>query len=438
MKIILKMNMKNKFYNKVQKIIPGGSQLLSKKPELFSPKNWPGFYNKAKGVYVYDLKGNKFLDMSIMSVGACTLGYADKYVDDKVMHSIKKGVSSSLNSIDEFNLAKKLLEIHPWFNMARFARSGGEAMEIAVRISRAYTKRSIILFSGYHGWTDWYLSSNIKDNKNLNQYLIKGLNPTGVPTELAGTSIAFDSNNLTDLKRKIKNKEKKIAAIVIEPGRGDFLDTKKIKQIKLIAKEIGAVLIFDEITSGFRMCTGGLHKIQKVYPDLAVFAKGMANGYAMSAILGKGEIMKMFNKSFVSSTNWTERVGPTAALATIEKFQSKNVPLKLISLGNEIKNIWKETFSKAKIEITLSGLPSLPSFNIVNKDKIFLTMLIDQMLKRKILSFSQFRPSYSHSKKNLIDYKKSLKQSLDYISENENKLIKKTTKSFNSFERLTK
>ena len=218
-----------------------------------------------------------------------------------------------------------MLKLHPWAKKVRFARGGGEAMSIAVRIARSYTGRDKILFSGYHGWNDWYLSSNIQSNKNLNKFLLSGLDPAGVPKSLINSAIPFDDSNIDNLKKKIKNKEKNIAAIVIEPARGNVVKEKYLKELKKIAQKIGAIVIFDEITSGFRMNVGGIHLLHKVNPDIAVFAKSMSNGYAMSAIIGKKNVMDAANKTFISSTNWTERVGPTAAIATIKKCINKKI-----------------------------------------------------------------------------------------------------------------
>ena len=269
---------------------------------------------------MWDLDGNEFIDMSIMAVGACILGYSDDYVDARVMDAIKKGVNSTLNCPEEVELAEKLIDLHPSFDRVRFCRSGGEAMSIAVRIARAKTGRDTVLFSGYHGWTDWYLAANLSDDDALDGQLMPGLEPSGVPRSLKGTAIPFHFNDIDSLKEKISGNENNIAAIVIEPARGDDAPEQYIKKLRDLSDEIGSVLIFDEITSGFRMCVGGIHRNYKIYPDIAVFAKSMANGYAMAAVIGNKETMEASQKTFISSTNWTDRIGPVAALATIEKY----------------------------------------------------------------------------------------------------------------------
>ena len=292
-----------KLYVRAKDLIPGGTQLLSKRPELFAPNIWPSYYAKAKGSYIWDLDKNKYLDMSIMAVGACILGYSDDDVDNAVIESIKAGVNSSLNCPEEIQLADVLIDLHPWFDMVRYARGGGEAVSIAIRIARAKTKREIVLFSGYHGWSDWYLASNIADDENLDGQLMPGLSPNGIPRGLSGTAIPFSFDNLESIKDIIAGKENQVAAIIIEPARGNNAPLESLKMLKEMAEEIGAVLIFDEITSGFRECVGGIHRKYEVYPDMAIFAKSMANGYAMSAILGTEEVMQAAQSTFISSTN---------------------------------------------------------------------------------------------------------------------------------------
>ena len=256
-------------YVRAKSLIPGGTQLLSKRPEMFAPDVWPSYYSKAKGCRVWDLEGREFIDMSIMAVGACILGYADDEVDDAVVNALRSGVTSSLNCPEEVGLAEALIELHPWFGMVRYARSGGEAMGLAVRIARAHTRRDVIMFSGYHGWNDWYLAANLADSASLDGQLMPGLQPNGVPRGLLGTAIPFDANNIDSLREKVRGKEKTIAAIVIEPARGEDAPAGYLKALRELATEIGTVLIFDEITSGFRMCAGGIHRNYGIHPDMA-------------------------------------------------------------------------------------------------------------------------------------------------------------------------
>lgn len=426
-------------YNLAKGIIPGGTQLLSKRPEMFAPDVWPSYYSKAKGSQIWDLEGREFIDMSIMAVGACIIGYADDEIDETVIEKIKSGVNSSLNCPEEVELAKILIELHPWFQMVRYARSGGEAMSIAVRIARAYAKKDKVLFSGYHGWTDWYLAANLNDGNHLDGQLMPGLEPNGVPRSLSGSAIPFDANSISSLKDKIKGIEKDIAAIIIEPARGEEASKDYLKDLKDFANEIEAVLIFDEITSGFRMCAGGIHRKYEVYPDIAVFAKSMANGYAMAAILGNERVMQAAQKTFISSTNWTDRVGPTAALATIKKYIREKVEKHLINIGTSVKGIWESEAKKNNINLNISGLPSLASFSFEEKKFQELnTFFTVEMLKYGFLGFRQFKPSLAHDEKILPDYRQAVSKIFNEINSGNYLKILDTPIHHTGFKRLTK
>jgi glutamate-1-semialdehyde 2,1-aminomutase len=428
-----------KLYNHAKTLIPGGTQLLSKRPEMFAPNVWPSYYSKAKGCEIWDLEGRKFIDMSIMSVGACILGYADDEVDESVIKSIRDGVSSSLNNIEEVKLAEMLLNMHPWFQMVRYARSGGEAMNIAVRISRAYTNRDLVLFSGYHGWNDWYLSSNLNNDKNLDGQLMPGLQPNGIPRGLTGTAIPFENNSIESIYKNIKNKEKDIAAIIIEPARGEEASINYLKKLRELASELGAVLIFDEITTGFRMCEGGIHRKYKIYPDIAVFAKAMSNGYAMSAILGHERVMQAAQTTFISSTNWTDRIGPTAAMATLKKYKLKKVDNHLIRIGNKVKEIWRSSAKAFDLDIKISGLPTLAAFSFYSDNDFKMsTRFSIEMLKRGFLGFRQFKPSYSHDDDVIKKYESAIKEVFKIIKNDPESVLLDTPVQHMGFTRLTK
>jgi glutamate-1-semialdehyde 2,1-aminomutase len=426
-------------YRKAKTLIPGGTQLLSKRPEMFAPNIWPSYYSKAKGCRVWDLDGKEYIDMSIMAVGACILGYADEEVDNAVIESIKKGVNSSLNCPEEVELAEALINLHPWFDMVRYARSGGEALSIAVRIARAKTKRDVVLFSGYHGWTDWYLAANLDNDAGLDGQLMPGLEPNGVPRGLVGTAIPFHFNDIDSLREKIRGKESQIASIIIEPARGEDAPEKYLKELRDIASEIGAVLIFDEITSAFRMCAGGIHRKYNIYPDIAVFAKSMSNGYAMSAILGKESVMQAAQSTFISSTNWTDRVGPTAAIATLNKYQSNQVDQHLIYIGNKVKKIWKEAANNSGLNIDISGLATLPTFNFKGKYSMDLnTRFVVEMLQYSFLAFRQFKPSFSHKDEDLEKYSSAVEEVFLTLSKLSDEEISISDVAHTGFKRLTK
>jgi glutamate-1-semialdehyde 2,1-aminomutase len=344
-------------WKKAKTIIPGGGQLLSKRSERFLPGLWPSYYVKAKGCEVWDLDGNHYFDFAQMGVGSCVLGYADEDVNRAVIKAIQDGSMSSLNCYEEVELAEKLIHLHPWAEMVRFAKTGGEACAIAVRIGRAATGRSKVAFCGYHGWHDWYLSANLGNASNLDGQLLPGLEPLGVPRELCETAIPFNYNKLNELEKIVDTYPNEIGAIIMEPERDSPPEPGFLEGVRKIATRIGAVLIFDEITSGFRMNLGGIHLRYGMNPDIAVFGKALGNGFPISAVIGRKEVMEHAQESFISSTFWTERVGSVAALATIKKMETHDVQGHLIRYGERINQGWKELARKHGIDIHISGIP---------------------------------------------------------------------------------
>ena len=404
-------------YKKGRKLIPGGTQLLSKRPEMFLPGLWPAYYEKAKGVSIIDLDGREYIDMSIMGVGACVLGYADEDVDNAVKQAIDKGINTTLNCPEEVELAELLCELHPWAEMVRYARSGGEAVSIAIRIARAATGNDRIAFSGYHGWCDWYLAANLGEDDALDGQLMPGLEPAGVPRGLKGTALPFHYNRLEELERIVSEHGDELAAIIMEPERGTAPDPGFLESVRKIASDTGAGLIFDEITSGFRMNTGGLHLKLGINPDMAVFAKSMANGYPMAAVIGKEEIMDAAQSTFISSTNWSERTGPVAALATIRKIIRKNVIGHLMYVGEKVQYGWKEAANDAGLKLQVSDTPSLSHFSFeYENDLAITTMFTQEMLKRGFLAWNQFKPSYAHKDIHIEKYLKNVQDVFYKIS----------------------
>lgn len=406
-----------KLWEKAKKIIPGGNQLLSKRAEMFLPEHWPAYYSKAKGAYVWDLDGRKYLDMSIMGIGACPLGYADPDVNRAVIEAVKKGSMATLNAPEEVELAELLCKIHPWAKMVRYARTGGESMAIAARIARAATGRDTIAFCGYHGWSDWYLATNLKDPKGLNDHLVAGLKPAGVPKGLSGTVLPFHYNKLEELKHIVKATKGKLAAIVMEPIHGTPPEKNFLKGVRKIANKIDAVLVFDEITIGWKMTWGGAHLALGVTPDIAVFAKAMSNGFPMAAIIGKREVMEAAQDTFISSTYWTDRVGPVAALATIKKMKRVNLPKVLTEKGKRMKSIWERTAQKHGIPITTAQVPLIMTFTFEGTDaKEAKTLFTQEMLRRGILASTLYYGSLAHTDAHFARYEKAVDEVFSIIA----------------------
>lgn len=386
------------FYNRAKKVIPGGTQLLSKRPEMWLPEHWPSYYSRAKGCEVWDLDQNHYYDFCIMGVGANVLGYAFDEVDDAAKEAISNGSMCTLNAPEEVLLAEKLLELHPWAESVRYAKAGGEGMSMATRIARAHTKKDIVLVCGYHGWHDWYLSANLVKGDPLADVHLKGLAPVGVPRGLAGTNLIFHYNKIDEFKKLIEENRGEIAAVIMEPVRNDYPLEGYLEEIRRITREEGIILIFDEITSGFRLCAGGAHKILGVNPDIAVFAKGMTNGYPVTAVIGTKDIMEAAQETFISSTFWTERVGFAGALKSIECYIKYDVAKHQNEVGRKISDIWKTLAQKYKLDIHISGILPLIHFSLEYEEPLaYKTYFTQEMLKEGFLAGTGVYASLAHT-----------------------------------------
>lgn len=411
------MGRSQELYKKAKRLIPGGTQLLSKRPEMFLPDLWPAYYEKAKGCRVWDLDGNGYIDMSYMGIGSCILGYADRDVNKAVKAAVDKGSMSTLNCPEEVELAELLCKLHPWADMARFARSGGEAMAMAIRIARAATGKDVVLFCGYHGWHDWYLSANLASDKALDGHLLPGLNPLGVPRRLKGTSYPFKYNDTPGFLKLIDKYKDKIGAVAMEPVRNYPPQKEFIETIRGVTKKLNIVLVVDEITAGFRLNAGGAHLIFGLEPDIAVFAKGISNGFPMAAVIGKKEIMQAAQESFISSTYWTDRIGPAAALAAIKKNLKNKVPEHLKKIGMEIRDGWQDAASRHALGIEVSGILPLSHFSFHHDKPLVLKTLFTQiMLEKRFLATTAFFASYAHKREHVEKYLKAADEAFGFIS----------------------
>ena len=398
----------NKKCDELQKeaveLIPGMTQLLSKRPDRFSRGIWPTYFAQAKGVEVTDLDGNKYLDFSIGGIGATVLGYADEDVNKAVIDVINKGSATTLNPPEEVELAKKLIELHPWAQMARFARSGGEAMAVAVRIARVATKKDKIVFCGYHGWMDWYLAANLGKKEALDEHWIKGLNPNGVPKGLKDTAIPFLYNNIEDFNKAIEKAGDDLAAIVMEPIR-NFEPTKEfIEAIHEMAKKKNIPLIIDEISAGFRICNGGAHLKLGFKPDIAAFSKALGNGFPISAVIGKKWVMQFAQEAFITSTNWTERVGNVAALAMINKFVKNDVSKHLVKIADMVWQGWEELAKKHNLKIHIGGFKPMIHFGFEQNHSTNIAYFTQEMLKKGFLASGGFYSMYAHKEEHVRKY----------------------------------
>jgi len=375
-----------KLWKRAKQVIPGGNMLLSKRAEMFLPEQWPAYFSRAKDCRVWDLDGHEYIDMLTMGVGANTLGYGHPEVDDAVRRTIDAGNMSTLNCPEEVALAERLVALHPWADMARLARTGGEANAIAIRIARAATGKDQVAFCGYHGWHDWYLAANLGDDKNLAGHLLPGLEPRGVPGHLRGSIHPFMYNRLDQLEEIVRTHD--IGVIKMEVSRNLGPQDGFLEKVRALASARNIVLIFDECTSGFRQSLGGLHACFGVEPDLAVFGKALGNGYAITAVIGRRPIMEAAQTTFISSTFWTERIGPTAALKTLDVMERLRSWETITETGRTIGRRWRELAQAHGLAIKVAdGVPALSSFRFDSPNHLaYKTLVTQEMLAQGFLA----------------------------------------------------
>lgn len=385
-----------KLWERAKRVIPGGNSLLSKRPEMFLPEQWPTYFSKAKGCRVWDLDGTEFIDMSIMGIGTNTLGYGNEVVDDAVRSTISNGNMSTLNAPEEVYLAEKLVEINPWSDMVRFARTGGEANAMAIRIARAASGKDNVAICGYHGWHDWYLSANLAQDMNLDGHLLPGLEPNGVPRSLAGSTLPFEYNDFEALEKLVTDHD--VGVIKMEVTRNFGPEDDFLGKVRKLADSHGIVLIFDECTSGFRETFGGIHQKFGVEPDIAMYGKTLGNGYAITAIVGKRSVMDYAQSTFMSSTFWTERIGPTAAIATLALMEETRSWETITELGQLMRDGWQRLATQNDLEIAHFGIPALAGFSFKSPKSLeYKTLISQEMLTHGYLAGTSFYASTAHS-----------------------------------------
>ena len=405
-------------YNRAKEMIPGGTQLLSKRPEMFLPDLWPAYYSKAKGCEVWDLDENHYYDMSIMGVGANVLGYAFDEVDQEAKRAIDCSGMCTLNAPEEIGLAEKLLNLHPWADMVRYAKAGGEAMSVAARIARAYTGKDLVLVCGYHGWHDWYLSANLVKGDPLADVHLKGLEPAGVPRGLAGSNLIFHYNDMEEFQKLVMEHEGEIAAVIMEPIRNDDPNPGYLEEIRKITRAGQIVLVFDEITAGFRLCAGGSHLVLGVEPDIAVFGKAMANGYPVSAIIGRKNVMEAAQDTFISSTFWTERIALAAAVESINCYRKYRVEEHQKRIGKKVQEGWKAIAEKTGVKIHVSGILPLSHFEFeYDNPLVYKTYFTQEMLAEGFLAGTGLYISFAHTEEIVEKYLQAVHRIFGKIEE---------------------
>lgn len=326
------------------KVSPLAAQTYSKSYRYFCRGAAPSYMDHGEGCYIYDVDGNKFIDF-MCALGPITVGYNDPEVNAAVISQVNKFASGSLQSELEVELAEKLCEIIPCAEMVRFVKNGGDATTAAVRLARAYTGRDIVLMSGYHGMHDWSIGAS-QNNK-------------GVPEAVCNLTINFTYNDLEDLENKLKAND--VAAVILEPIQSNGPKEGYLNGVKELAHKYGAILIFDEVVSGFHYALGGAQEVFGVSPDLVAFGKGMANGYPISAVAGRKELLEQIEQGvFVSTTFGGDSIAMAAALATLKILSKPGFYDHINKIGTMIRDGIQERIDKYDLNdiLSVSGMPA--------------------------------------------------------------------------------
>jgi glutamate-1-semialdehyde 2,1-aminomutase len=380
-------------YHRALELIPGGTQLVSRRPTRFACGVSPVYAERARGARLWDVDGNEYIDW-VSGIGAILLGYCDPVVDDAVREQIGRGVNFSINSALEVELAEELVRMIPCAEMVRYTKSGGEACAVAVRIARGATGRDKILFCGYHGWHDWYLAANLDADANLNQHLFPGIEAIGVPRALAGTALPFPYGDLARLGEMLDAHRGEIAAVIMEPLRSQMPPEGYLAGVARLCREHGAVLIFDEVSSGFRCSLQGAQGFVGVTPDMAVFAKSITNGYPLGVVVGRREVMEPASQMFISSTYWSDAIGLCAALATLREIRRLDVPARLARVGGELQNRLNAVARDTGLAVACTGLGFHPQLQFSTDDPevktLLSTLYIQEMAKRGCHGYAAF------------------------------------------------
>jgi glutamate-1-semialdehyde 2,1-aminomutase len=330
--------------SEVEKVIPLASQTFSKSRTQYPPKISPLFLSRSLGCKSWDIDGNEYVDL-VSSLAAVTLGYGDLEVNNAVIEQLANGVTLSLPGVLEYEVATLISDLIPSIEKVRFAKTGSDATAGAIRLARAFTRRDHVLIGGYHGWQDWYIGST---SMNL-----------GVPKAVSELTHKFSVNNIVEIENLFAKLNGKIAAIILEPISYESPTVDFIQYLRKRSSELGIVLIFDETVTGFRVAKDGAQGYLGITPDLTTFGKGIANGFPLSALGGRSEIMDLMDRIFFSGTFGGELLSLAAAKVVLTKVKNENVIEKLAQNGSilhlKINQILRDLDFSG---LSLSGHPS--------------------------------------------------------------------------------
>ncbi|MEN6641178.1 MAG: aminotransferase class III-fold pyridoxal phosphate-dependent enzyme [Armatimonadia bacterium] len=397
----------NALYERALEIMPGGTQLFSRRADRFVPGITPMYLERAEGVRIWDVDGNEYLDFG-MGCGPVILGHAYPAVTAAVTAAVQGGNCLTVNSPLELELADLLIDLVPCAEMVRFFKCGGETNAAAIRIARGHTGRDTVAFCGYHGWHDWYLAANLQDDNTLNSHLLPGLNTLGVPRGLAGTAVPFEFNNLDSLRAVLDQHPGQVACIIMEAARGKQPDPGFLEGVRELCDQHGAVLIFDEVVTGFRFALGGAQEYFGVTPDMCSFAKAISNGIPLGVVCGRREIMQSAATMFISSTYFSDTLGLAAGLATVKELRDKRVIPHLWEMGGKLQAGLRELAAKHDLRFHCDGFAPVLHMGFEEVDEhqriVMTTVYLQELVKRGILCLMGAYLSYSHEPAHIEAY----------------------------------
>lgn len=391
-----------------ESVIPLGSQTFSKSRTQYPVGVSPLFAAKAKGARIQDIDGNWYVDL-VNSLAAITIGYGDRQISKAVTKQLSKGVIYSLPGTLEAEVASLLIELVPSAELVRFGKNGTDATSAAVRLARAYTGRDLIAVCGYHGWQDWYIGSTTRDK--------------GVPASTKSLTKSFKFNDIASLSELISQFPQQLAAVIMEPMNVSFPRENFLQNVRNLCDENGIVLIFDETITGFRFSSGGAQELFAVTPDLSTFGKGIANGFPLSAVVGKRQIMKEMEEIFFSGTFGGELLSLAAAKVVLEKHKKVNIALALAEKGENLRNEVQKLIEENNLEntLTFSGHPTWVFLNWTPTDKYSVdelkTFFMQEMFQRGVLILNAHNVSLAFGRKELRIVLKAYSETLHNLSE---------------------
>jgi glutamate-1-semialdehyde 2,1-aminomutase len=373
---------------RAESTIPLGTQTFSKSRTQYPVGVSPLFATKAQGAYIWDIDSNQYIDL-VNALAAITIGYGDKRLSRAIRNQLKSGVILSLPSILEAEVSEMMVELIPSAEMVRFSKNGSDATSAAIRLARAYTGRDHIIVCGYHGWQDWYIGSTSRNK--------------GVPNAVAELTHSFNYNDLDSLKINLNLLQNQVAAVIIEPMSSIYPSPGFLESVKDLTHKAGAILIFDEVVTGFRFSKGGAQELFKVTPDLSTFGKGIANGFPLSAVVGKKEIMLEMENVFLSGTFGGELLSLAAAKYVLNKHMREDICADLANKGNllayKVEGLIKQ--NELNKIVSISGHPSWKFINWHTTSEYsqaeLKTYFLQEMFQAGILVLNSHNVSQAHN-----------------------------------------